>query len=434
MSEIWERINLFNPILSKAKAESKNEAIQSYLQQLWQMDNLILLIGSGFTRHINGPLMSDLSRIVLPPIILNCFNKYKADQMQDKWFILWDIDEKLSSVINGEENNLAKISALESHCDKINIEDKINKLQTIINALETFNEERQIYIEALEEIKKSIINEISKITPTLDDSNFDEFIRNLEPYRIFIKRMIKYRRPQQPRIKIFSTNYDKVLETACDLDGIICVNGFDGKNIRVLNPTVFDLELSLKATGQSSIYYSNLLHLYKLHGSIDWKKVQIDGIDEIIQDINVGEDVVIYPCHTKFADTLEMPYCEMFRRFSDAVSQPQSTILSIGYGFNDDHVNQMLISAYKNPSCQFIICEPNAQKEKPTSSEFFNSLLRMALTEYESVTSDPRITILGGEASKFPEILDILFPPIEIESPSDQIKKLVKQIIKFGEG
>ena len=32
----------------------------------------------------------------------------------------------------------------------------------------------------------------------------------------------------------------------------------------------------------------------------------------------------------------------------------------------------------------------------------------------------------------FPDILQILFPPIEIESPADRIKKLVQRLIEFG--
>ncbi|MCK4463426.1 MAG: SIR2 family protein [Candidatus Omnitrophica bacterium] len=432
MSNNWNKIVFYNSILSKAKDEEKKEAIQLYFQQLWQMDNLVVLLGAGFSKHLNGPLMGDLSKSILPGVILEGYKVLKKENTTKeelkKWVTLWGISENIIDSTDKKDTD-----KLKEHCYALNIEEKIGSLQSIVNAYEVLGGNADAYKKALDTIKEKIVSKISRVTPHISDKEFNPFCEKLIPYRIFLKRLIKYRRPQQPRIKIFSSNYDKIIESACDMEGINCITGFDGKNIRTMNATNFDLELSFRPTGQSSVYYPNLIHLYKLHGSIDWKKVRIEGMDEVIQDDNPGQEVIIYPCYTKFAETLEMPYYEMFRRLGSAVSQPQTVLLSLGYGFQDDHINQMILKAYKNPSCQLILCEPKAFDSSKKIGNFFDSLMEIASRSNSGDDrDDPRVTILGGDSANFPNILQILFPPIEIESPADRIKNLVKRLIEFG--
>lgn len=430
------QIEYYNSILSKAKQEEKTEAIQLYLQQLWQMDNLMVLIGAGFSKAMNGPLISDLSRETLPEIILQGISQQvKGENNAILWKNLWEIEEGLSEKINNapKEVNPEELPDLLDHCSRLNIEAKIGELQSILTAFRALGIDEELYRNSLSTIKTRIFERISGITRFLGDEDFTDFRNKLQPYRSFLKRLITYRRPQQPRIKIFSSNYDTVVETACDIEGIHCVTGFEGQILRCLNPNAFDVDLTFRTSGQVSVYYANVVHLYKLHGSIDWRIISVDGIDEVIQGKATGGEVLIYPCYTKFAETLESPYYEMFRRFGDATSQPQSVLLSIGYGFNDEHINQMVMRAYKNPSCQLILIEPRATQEADNLNNFVKNMLRMAMPEPENPISDPRVTIIGGRDATFPQVLNVLFPPLEIESPSDQIKKLVQRLIQLGQ-
>lgn len=436
LTDLWENIIFFNALLSKANEEAKKEAIQLYFQHLWQMDNLVIILGAGFSKALGGPLMSDLSKEILPKVIIEGWKNTETQNISE-WINLWEIEEDLKvNIQRCLENGNDEIVHLKDHCKTLNIEEKISQLQTILLTYKIWEKSSSVFENALLEIKKGIVERIDNFIPSISNSDFSTFLKDLEPYRGFLKRLIKYRRPQQPRVKFFTTNYDLIVELACDLEGINCITGFDGKTIKILNPTNFDLEITFKTSGQSNVYYSNVIHLYKLHGSIDWMKMEILGIDEIVQNDNKNYDkVVIYPCYTKFAETLEMPYYEMFRRLGDAVSQPQTTVLTIGYGFNDEHVNQMILRAYKNPSCQLLICEPSVKKDTDEEkSTFLKSLKKMCLSEKEEIKSDPRVTILAGDSAKFPNILNILFPPLELENPTEQVKRLVQQLIeKIGE-
>ena len=439
MEERWNNLNIFNSVL--VKAEEKKEAIQFYFQQLWQMDNLVILTGSGFTKYVDGPLMRDLSEMVLPKVIYAPLFAIPQDKLDTAfikdWRSLWEIEdqlwEEIEVHISGQNSEFPK--ALVRYAASLNIENKISALQVVVSAFKALGHSTDVYTDALDQVKQAIVDRISSICPPIDENTFSEFSKKLRPYRDFMKRLIKHRRPQQPRIKIFTLNYDTVIETACDLEGITCITGFEGKSIRLLNPTVFDLDLSFRSTGQSSVHYPDVIHLYKLHGSIDWVLAEVDDIQEICQEKPRGNhSVVIYPCYTKFAETLELPYYEMFRRLGECISQPQTVVLILGYGFNDEHVNQMIRRAFKNPSCQFVVCEPATTDKSKPASALLKSFLEVAEPDNASAVTDPRVTILGGESAKFPEVLDIIFQPVQIESPNDQIRKLVKRLIEMGQG
>jgi len=440
MNDTWNKLKIFNSVLSKEK-DNKQEAIQFYFQQLWQMDNLIILTGSGFSQYLDGPLMSDLSKDVLPSLIYRHLTNKPIETLNKKfvssWRSLWEINDKLWNdiEINLSKNSTESPQSLSEHSASLNIEEKISALQAIVSAFKTIDFPHDEFSTILNQIKKGIVSRISQICPPINKDEFKDFSEKLRPYRNFIKRLIKHRRPQQPRVKIFSLNYDTVIEAACDLEGISCITGFEGKSVRLLNPTAFDLDLNFRSTGQASIYYPDVIHLYKLHGSIDWVRNEFDGVPEIVQDHSEGlNNIVIYPCYTKFAEALELPYYEMFRRLGECLSRPQTVVLSIGYGFNDDHINQMLLRAFKNPSCQFVLCEPKiTEATQADNNPLLKSFLKFAETSSDSTVTDPRVTILGDKSAEFPEILDVIFHPVELESPTDQIKNLIKQILEIGQ-
>jgi len=63
---------------------------------------------------------------------------------------------------------------------------------------------------------------------------------------------------------------------------------------------------------------------------------------------------MIYPTPLKHEFTLDFPYSDLFRRFADAITQPQSVLVTIGYSFADEHVNRMILSSLNNSFLYFI--------------------------------------------------------------------------------
>lgn len=434
MDDRWTNIEIFNAVLSNAP--DKRDAVQYYLQQLWQMDNLIVLLGAGFSKHVGGPLMSDLSKAVLPPLIYRAAKAHKACKpFVAEWRRLWDIQDavwaEIESSITADAPEHPPILA--DYCSTMNIETKVSALQAVASGQRLLGNPDQPFTDVLDCIKDEIVSTIAGICPPAGTDAFAAFTTNLRPYRDLIKRLISYRRPQQPRVKLFTLNYDMVIEMACDLEGVTCITGFEGKAVRILNPTAFDLDPSFRPTWQASVHYPDVVHLYKLHGSVGWTMTEVDGVPEVVHDPNASsKNVVIYPCYTKFAEALELPYYEMFRRLGDAVSQSQTAILTFGYGFNDEHVNQMLRRAFKNPSCQFVLCEPLLTAKTPIQNVFLKAMMAIAQPKGASAATDPRVTVLGGASARFPDVLDIIFQPATVESPSDQIRNLIRRLLEIG--
>jgi len=434
-----DKLIFFNPILNKAYKDNKMEAISHYFQQLWQLDNLLILIGAGFSKSIGYPLMPDLSELILPNIIIDSYIKNANNQkgiaeiLSEIWGIDNSLKKKLESIKKKDKDSV--LPDLKKFCVTLNLEEITNKLKIIEESLIISKQNHEIISNSIKQIEKEIIKIFNSVIPNTISEDFVKLKTKLKPYKYFIKRLLKIRRPLQPRLKIFSTNYDLLIETISDLESIHCITGFEGTKLRLFNPTNFDLELNFKSTGQSSIFYNNVLHLYKLHGSIDWGIINLDGVNEIIQDSNIEEGAIIYPNSSKYSETLEMPYGEMFRRLNDNISQPQTVLFTIGYSFMDQHINQIILKALKNPSCQLIIIEPMVTEKYQDSvkSDFLKSLIKLTKSSDEDTYGEERICIIGGEASKFPDILKIILPEEQIEDPSEEVKNIISRLIKFGD-
>lgn len=69
----------------------------------------------------------------------------------------------------------------------------------------------------------------------------------------------------------------------------------------------------------------------------------------------VSEKVVIYPNSSKDIETAFYPYAELFRDFSSAICQPNSVIITYGYGFGDSHINRVIEDMLTIPSTHLVI-------------------------------------------------------------------------------
>jgi len=106
-----------------------------------------------------------------------------------------------------------------------------------------------------------------------------------------------------------------------------------------------------------------VLHLYKVHGSINWRRRSTAASDVIISHADPAEteygDVMIYPSPLKVTEMNGYPYSEMFRHFSSHIHQPQSVLVTIGYSFQDSHINRLIYQALSIPSFVLIIVTPD---------------------------------------------------------------------------
>ncbi|MBL0335185.1 MAG: SIR2 family protein [Chitinophagaceae bacterium] len=109
-----------------------------------------------------------------------------------------------------------------------------------------------------------------------------------------------------------------------------------------------------------------VLRYYKIHGSLTWLKEtpsenNVYGISEVPIEIIRGmkdfENIMIYQTTAKKSFTLDFPYSELFRQFAATISQSQSVLITYGYSFSDEHINDIIYQALTIPSFTLIIID-----------------------------------------------------------------------------
>lgn len=195
----------------------------------------------------------------------------------------------------------------------------------------------------------------------------------------FLAKLVA-RDPNLGRVHLFTLNYDTLFEQALEELGIQYSDGFSGKVNARFDPAVYGLDLYYPgevAEGRVR-RYDRFVQFYKLHGSLHWRP-ESDGIyraryapaadlkgyrdkvsaekAEMLNTLSI-EKFGILPTSQKFSQTLDLPYGHLFRLLHARLHQPQTFLLVMGYGFNDEHVTQVIETALMNPSLVMLVVEP----------------------------------------------------------------------------
>ena len=180
------------------------------------------------------------------------------------------------------------------------------------------------------------------------------------------------RAASRERTHVFTTNYDRLIEYASDLLGIRIIDRFVGTLAPVFHSSRLGIDVHYNPPGirGEPRYLEGVVRLSKLHGSVDWRSA--DGpsgrreVQRALLPFGAADDhpslptspsdqLLIYPNAAKDVETLEFPYADLFRDFSAAVCQPNTVIVTYGYGFGDDHVNRVLRDMLSIPSTHIVI-------------------------------------------------------------------------------
>lgn len=217
----------------------------------------------------------------------------------------------------------------------------------------------------------------------------------LDIYKQFYRKLLS-RNSTLPRLNIFTTNYDLYSEKAMDLLGIHYANGFTGGISKFFNPTIFNYALAEKMDLSQSKWsvIDNFFYLYKIHGSVNW--IEEDGENKLfkvkeIQDPTFDnlksneKEIMIYPTPLKYNASFGSPYSDLFREFQRKLMVNNNILVTIGYSFNDEHINNLIFQAFTIPSFRLIIVG------EPTEENKIGELQKL---------DDPRIWIIGGKESE----------------------------------
>ena len=245
----------------------------------------------------------------------------------------------------------------------------------------------------------------------------DTTVRDL--YERFYKKLV-LRDRSLPRPWVFTTNYDHFSELAMDRLGIPYANGFSGVVERRFNPAIFRYALAeqLDVASRKWTAVDAFVYLCKLHGSVTWTEDDhgLFPIKEVWPPESTNQ-MLIYPTPAKQNSSLGSPYADLFREFQSRIVREQSVLITAGYAFGDEHLNNIIYQALTIPTFRLVIfAAPD------TGGEI--AKLR--------ALRDPRIWIIGGEgpaegtrAHYFDMIVEHFMP----QRPSDRIDDAVRKVL-----
>ncbi len=210
--------------------------------------------------------------------------------------------------------------------------------------------------------------------------------QGLPVHESFLRKIA--RRPVRlPRTKLFTTNYDLCFETAAGRVGYTLIDGFSHTLPQQFDGVNFTYDLVRReGISDAPTYTPNVLHLLKLHGSVDWNR---EGNGTVSRNHTPPNPVIIYPKSGKFKASFEQPYFEMMARFQSSLRTPNTGLLVVGFGFNDSHLVGPIASALRaNASLRMIAVGPKYETERPELIVDMDKLIE---------AGDRRLTLIAGD-------------------------------------
>lgn len=221
-------------------------------------------------------------------------------------------------------------------------------------------------------------------------------------------RRIGQRPPALPRVKLFTTNYDLCLEKAAANLQFMVLDGFSYGFPREFDISFYSYDwVRRDQSVEPSGFIPNLVHLYKLHGSVNWEKTPT----AVVKNPVAVRPLLLYAAGDHHELNLEAPFVELLAQFHVALRRPGTSLLVIGFGFSTHHLTQPLLQAVRfNPDLR-LVCVAN---DFPVES---NPSLRALEQLVDS--GDPRVTLVHGTFAELVQLLPVLAHKAQGNSPSD---------------
>lgn len=253
-------------------------------------------------------------------------------------------------------------------------------------------------------------------------------------------RKIARRGIRKPRAKVFTTNYDLCFEYAAQRQRFIVLDGFSHGAPQVYDRSQFALDIVRRhGTNDAPDYLESVFQLYKLHGSIDWRRTAT----EIIRArSNEGAPVLIYPRDSKYQEAFEPPYLDMMAALQAALREPDTTLMVAGFSFADSHIAQPILAALEsNMNFRLIVCDPVLLPDDRVAGDpvvvtgtdamqntFHRRLISLAKT------GDERLTLLHGRFEDLAAALPDLVAETERERHAVRVRALREAGSADGKG
>lgn len=387
--------------------------IEPWLTSLFQSEHLSLLVGSGLTTAVQFDACGS------------------ADNGMSK--------TSEFTVYSDEIEKVAVDSAKKSGRNIANIEDRIRVANEVLNGLKVlqYSDDVSDISTKLDTLRSDLENVIKNFTDNI--SEIEASIMSADPVcrETAINKLVLFlmsfasRTGTRDRLNIFTTNYDRLIEAGADVAGLRLIDRFVGALSPIFRSSRMDVDMHYNPPGirGEPRYLEGVARFTKLHGSLDW--------------INVGEDIrriglpfgaktiqpfletagfdasysslMIYPNSAKDRETAEYPYVELFRDFAAALCRPNSTLITYGYSFGDDHINRVIRDMLTIPSTHLVIID-------------YSDSSGRIMDKYEQWGHQSQMSlIIGKDIANITDLVNYYLPKPSIDRASIRMADILKQ-------
>ena len=231
-----------------------------------------------------------------------------------------------------------------------NIEDFLSWLECclIVNPQDEHAKIAQDYVQKV--FRQSVCLDYSTGESAVSEvlANYLDFVQGLGFSRQILAQS---KSPMFDIVNLFTTNYDFFHEIALTKSGYQYSDGFtNGIESRFSTREFHQRPIDLEDRFRDHLQPVNpFFRLFKLHGSLNWI-VKNDDVRRLPQSVAEEKDVqskdlLIMPTSSKYAVTQGSPFSDMFRELSNALSTPNSILITSGFSFGDQHISELIKQA-----------------------------------------------------------------------------------------
>ncbi len=380
--------------------------IEPWLTSLFQSEHLALLAGSGLT-HAMHHLATGKGAAGMSALALSN-HQIEIDKAAEK-----------AAEMAGRQ--------------KGNLEDQLRVANELLRGLEILQKDGEAYAlgmvlqTGMQDFATSILRSEAGIA-TADEGKREQAFNTLVTFLMSFASRTGVR----DRLNIFTTNYDRLIEAGAELAGLHLLDRFLGNLMPIFRSSRLDLDMHYNPPGirGEPRYLEGVARYTKLHGSVDWVQTGKDirriglpfgaaSVVPYLQAPGLGgvtaHALMIYPNAAKDRETADYPYVELFRDLAAAVCRPNSTLVTYGYSFGDEHINRVIRDMLTIPSTHLVVIS-------------YDDPLGRIMDTYREMGRPSQISLLIGPAlADLTTLTENYLPKAAIDKTTFRMSELLKQ-------
>ena len=386
--------------------------IEPWLSALFQSEHLSLLVGSGLTQGAH--IMATGEKITaMAPVEFRNF----GDGISVK----------------------AAENARNAERDKGNIEDQIRVANELILGLEILEVAKDIGMDEChaEPLREELAGVMDSFASSILVGESGLATANVADRTVAFEYLVSFlmsfasRTGTRERLHVFTTNYDRYIEIGADVAGLRLIDRFVGTLSPIFRASRLDVDMHYNPPGirGEPRYLEGVARFTKLHGSVDWADTDGDirrlgipfGAANLRPYLDAGGlekldalRLMIYPNASKDQETTLYPYAELFRDFAAALCRPNSTLVTYGYSFGDDHINRVIKDMLTIPSTHLVVIS------------FDDQLGRIMATYEQSGRPSQWTVMIGNHLGDLRGLVDNYLPKPAIDRTTIRMADLLK--------